>query len=79
MDVYDDAIRYYCPTRYKGQIMIVKAVEDDRNPETWSHLARKGAKIHIIPGNHQNILREPYAGAWLEKLKFQLLGYVANS
>ena len=79
MDVYDDAIRYYCPTRYKGQIIIVKAVEDDRNPETWSHLARKGAKIHIIPGNHQNILREPYAGAWLEKLNFQLLGYVANS
>jgi thioesterase domain-containing protein len=72
MDVYDDAIRYYCPTFYKGRIIIVKAVEDNRNPETWSHLAGKGAEIHIVPGNHQNILREPYVGAWLEKLKCQL-------
>ena len=69
LDVYDDAIRYYCPTLYRGQIIIVKAAEDNRNPETWSHLAGKGVEIHIVPGNHQNILREPYVGAWLEKLK----------
>ena len=73
LDVYEYAMGRYTPTVYSGRLTIFKAANDRRNPETWSHLAAKGVEIHVIPGNHENILREPYLGVWVEKLKAQIL------
>jgi len=73
LDVYEYAMGRYAPTVYSGRLTIFKAANDRRNPETWSHLAAKGVEIHVIPGNHENILREPYLGVWVEKLKAQIL------
>lgn len=72
LDVYERAMRGYWPTVYPGRLCIFQAADGKRNPESWSHLATKGVEIEVIPGNHENVLREPYLAGWIEKLKSQI-------
>ena len=72
LDVYERAIARYSPTIYSGELVIFKAADGKRTPETWSHLVAKGVAIQVVPGNHENILREPHLGVWVERLKSQI-------
>ena len=45
---------------------------DAQEPQSWSQLADGGVEIHVIPGDHQSILKEPYLKYWAEDLKTRL-------
>jgi acyl transferase domain-containing protein/thioesterase domain-containing protein/acyl carrier protein len=60
----------YRPQPYAGAVTIVRAramplLSAHRTPESgWAKLATSGARVHRIPGNHGNILQEP----WVRRL-----------
>ena len=61
---YTAALQYE-PREYPGRIVLLRARsqpvfghhEDDLG---WDPLAAEGVECHVVPGNHESILREPY-------------------
>ena len=71
LDIYDQSLADYVPEVHPGRLMVFKAAEDC-DPDRWERLALLGLEIHEIPGNHTNILKEPYLHGWAELLKIQI-------
>jgi thioesterase domain-containing protein/acyl carrier protein len=68
------AVMNYVPKVYQGKVTLFWASEDLRGSydvqEGWNFLATGGVEIHNIPGNHLDIVKEPYVQTLAEKLKF---------
>ena len=71
LDIYNQAMADYMPEVHPGRLIILKASENC-DPDRWRRLAMERIKIHEIPGNHTNILKEPYVHGWAELLKIQI-------
>lgn len=67
------AVMNYVPKIYSGKATLFWANEDLRGTYDveagWNFLARGGVEIHNIPGNHLDIVKEPYVQVLAEKLK----------
>ena len=72
LDVYNRALAQYAPKAYAGRVIVFKAADDDRDTQQWEYLAPKALKLHVVPGNHDDILKDPYVKSWAEKLKIHL-------
>lgn len=66
------AVMNYVPKIYPGAVTLFWASEDLRGSydvqEGWNFLAA-GVETHNIPGNHLNIVKEPYVQELAEKLR----------
>jgi thioesterase domain-containing protein len=74
-----NAARRYRPEKYDGRITLL-SVEDDRVQDDqlqdsggdklrgWENLTTSGVDLHVIPGNHFSVLREPHVEALAQRL-----------
>jgi thioesterase domain-containing protein len=66
------ATREYRPRVYDGRVTLFRAADNPvQNPDSdlgWSEFAARGVDLHIVPGNHYTILREPNVMALAERL-----------
>ena len=68
------ATQNYGPHLYPGRITLFKASETlgGTSPDPtlgWSEWASGGVEVHVIPGNHANLIYEPHVEVLAEKLK----------
>jgi thioesterase domain-containing protein/acyl carrier protein len=68
------AMLHYEPQRYPGRITFFRASEQlaDISEDTakdWQDLAAEGVEVHVVPGNHYTMLREPLVQVVAEWLK----------
>jgi amino acid adenylation domain-containing protein len=68
------AARSYVPHVYPGQVTLLKASE--RPPETardralgWNELSAGGVEVHVVPGNHYTMLRQPHVQVLAARLR----------
>jgi amino acid adenylation domain-containing protein len=63
----------YTPRTYPGQIILFKANEQSTISDDalwgWSSLAKNGVEIHVVPGNHYTMIRQPYVQILAERLR----------
>jgi len=67
----------YIPSTYPGKILFFRAKERDaflpHNPElAWIDLALEGTEVHIVPGNHISMNRQPHIPLLAKRLKICL-------
>ena len=72
LDVYNRALTQYVPKAYPGRVVVFKAADDDRDTQHWTQLAPKALELHVVPGNHDDILKDPYVLGWAKKVKAYL-------
>ncbi len=68
------AMLRYEPKRYPGRITFFRASEQPAGISTdtaqdWHDLAAEGVEVHVVPGNHYTMLREPLVQVVAEWLK----------
>ncbi|MGB7438932.1 MAG: alpha/beta fold hydrolase, partial [Candidatus Acidiferrum sp.] len=68
------ATQNYGPHLYPGRVTLFKASETlgGTSPDPtfgWSEWASEGVEVHVIPGNHANLVYEPHVEVLAEKLK----------
>ncbi|HYU33835.1 MAG TPA: amino acid adenylation domain-containing protein [Thermoanaerobaculia bacterium] len=62
------ALCAYCPGTWEGRLVLIRAADPipglppDAN-QGWSELARAGAEVHVLPGDHYSLLRAPQVAA----------------
>jgi thioesterase domain-containing protein len=65
-------VREYAPQVYDGHVTLFWASNDLRASlnfvEGWRALAGGGIDVHEIPGNHLDIVKEPYVQELARKL-----------
>ena len=66
LQVYFKAIDAYQPEVYPGRVIIY------RSTPMWSAITAGDTEVHEVPGNHTDILREPYVREWAEGLRSYL-------
>jgi len=71
------ATQSYALHRYPGRITFFKASETLEATTTdptmgWSDWASGGVEVHIVPGNHANLMYEPHVEVLAEKLAARL-------
>lgn len=61
IDTYDKAIRAYAPPPYAGPLTMYKAVSSS-GPEDmgWSKHVTGDLDIHVLPGDHSSMIKEPF-------------------
>jgi thioesterase domain-containing protein len=69
-----DAMMNYEPKSYPGRITFLRASERLGGPrydpaQDWRLLAADGVDVHMMPGNHYSILKEPAVLALADRLK----------
>jgi thioesterase domain-containing protein len=67
------ATQNYEPHLYPGGVTLFKASETldaaSQDPTFgWSEWASRGVQVHVVPGNHANMIYEPHVAALAEKL-----------
>ncbi|HEV7474838.1 MAG TPA: amino acid adenylation domain-containing protein [Pyrinomonadaceae bacterium] len=67
----------YEPQRYPGRITFFRASEplsefSEDTAKDWHDLAADGVEVHVVPGNHYTMLREPLVQVVAEWLKVSL-------
>ncbi len=67
------ATEAYGLKRYPGRVTFFKASETLTGPSAdptmgWSEWASGGVEVHVVPGNHANMMYPPHVGALAEKL-----------
>jgi len=71
------AVMNFVPKIYPGQVTLFWANEDLRGTYDveagWNFLATGGIEIINIPGNHLDIVKEPYVRSLAEKLKVSIV------
>jgi len=72
LEIYFEAMRTYVPELYSGRLTIFQADAESTAPLRWKALARGGADVHYIPGDHLSVLEESHIRAWAETLKNSL-------
>jgi amino acid adenylation domain-containing protein len=66
------AVKDYVPQTYAGSVTLFLASDltaDYDLHDGWRELVEGGIDTHEIPGNHINIIKEPYVSALAEKLR----------
>jgi hypothetical protein len=66
-DTVNEAVKCYIPQPYPGRIVVFRSSVGYRRAEMriadplmgWGRIAKGDVEIHIIPGNHLQIVREP--------------------
>jgi thioesterase domain-containing protein len=71
------ATRNYLMHRYPGRITLLKAAEDFSKTPTdstlgWGEWAAGGVEVHVVPGNHANMVYTPHVEVLAEKLRICL-------
>lgn len=69
LDIYNHAADEYISEVYPGRLIVFKTT--DGAPTGWEQLA-EGLEMHEIPGDHSNVLKEPYVRHWATPLKAQI-------
>ena len=72
--MYGRAVEKYIPSIHRGRLDIVMSAEGGQESRCWSQLAEGGVEIHVVPGDHRSVLKEPYLKHWADKLKTRLSG-----
>lgn len=67
------AMRSYEPKAYSGSITLFLPSElpDTSSPDrrmAWRELATGGMEVHLVPGDHNTMIKEPHARVLAEKL-----------
>jgi amino acid adenylation domain-containing protein len=67
------ATQNYALQLYPGRVTLFKASEElaGASPDPtlgWSEWANAGVEVHLVPGNHANLVYEPHVGVLAEKL-----------
>jgi amino acid adenylation domain-containing protein len=67
----------YLPRAYPGRVVLVKAramaLSRLSEPDFgWGKMAKGGVEIKVVPGSHDNILREPYVRGLADSLRSAL-------
>jgi thioesterase domain-containing protein len=67
------ATQVYQLERYPGRITFFKASESPAGGSVdptmgWSDWASGGVEVHLIPGNHANLMYEPHVAVLAEQL-----------
>jgi aspartate racemase len=64
----------YAPGRYPGQALLLTAAEGGAggSVETWRGLIAGGVEAHVVPGDHESMLREPHVRALAPRLRARL-------
>ncbi len=60
------ALHAYPAKPYGGAVLLLRAAErDPAEPESagWERIARGGVELHVVPGSHFTMVREPHAAA----------------
>jgi thioesterase domain-containing protein len=68
------AMRGYAPQPFDGKVTLLKAEggvgDREQAPDMgWAEWARGGVEIHLVPGNHYSLVREPHVPVLAETLK----------
>ncbi|RMG96140.1 MAG: alpha/beta fold hydrolase [Chloroflexi bacterium] len=79
----DRAVRLYIPQPYPGRITLFKSIQGYkrgtvRSPDRllgWGKIARQGVEMFEVPGNHMDIVREPYVRILGQQLRQCLVRY----
>ncbi|MGH7824168.1 MAG: phosphopantetheine-binding protein, partial [Candidatus Binatia bacterium] len=71
LGVYEGAMEDYLPRKQPGELIVFNCAKGINEPQNWATLAG-GFKMHTVPGDHHQILREPNARVWAEQLKICL-------
>jgi amino acid adenylation domain-containing protein len=69
--IYYDAISRYVAQPYSGHIVYIRSEQrhDAQHASQWKSIARS-LELYDVPGSdHMSIISEPYAQAWMPKLK----------
>ena len=70
LDIYHRARLKYRPQRYPGRALYIKGeMRPSAHLLAWSRLVAEGLEVQVVPGNHADVIKEPYANLWAEKLK----------
>jgi len=67
--MYGRAVEKYIPSIHPGRLDIFMSAEGGQESQCWSRLAEGGVEIHVVPGDHRSVLKEPYLKYWAGKLK----------
>ena len=60
------ALHAYAPKPYGGAVLLLRAAEHDpadTDTAGWERVAAGGVELHLVPGSHFTLLREPHAAA----------------
>ena len=74
-DVYKanaSALHSYVPRPYHGHMMLFRAGDGPGRPDPtlgWNELAVDGVELHVVPGGHYTMLREPDVRSLAEQLR----------
>jgi thioesterase domain-containing protein/acyl carrier protein len=72
-DVFVRIQRNYTPRTYPGRIVYFRAEgTNERFHHKWSEWAGGGLDVHVVPGDHHGILREPHVRVLAERLRLLL-------
>ena len=68
----------FVPRTYEGRIAVFRVREQPRNrirdPQLgWGKLARGGVDVHLVPGGHNSVLKEPHVQGLAAELKKYLM------
>jgi thioesterase domain-containing protein/acyl carrier protein len=70
LDVYTNALLDYSPQPYPGRVTLFKGARRYYHPRfDWRKLIGAGLEIHEGSGAHMDMVKEPYAALWAERLK----------
>jgi thioesterase domain-containing protein/acyl carrier protein len=80
LDAHIDALRRYAPARYPGRITLLRAAELPpgvaapggafAEPDLgWSALSPWPVEVHVVPGHHHSMVREPHARVLAARLR----------
>lgn len=63
----------YTPKTYPGRIILFEANEQSTISEDtlwgWGSLAQEGVEIHVVPGNHYTMIRQPHVQVLAKRLR----------
>lgn len=70
LDIYLQARLKYAPRSYPGHAIYIKSqMRSNDHQLAWRELMVEGMKVYEVPGDHLEIIKEPNAHAWAEKLQ----------
>jgi len=62
--------RNYVPQHYPGQAIYIKSAKRSGDHRLkWGKVMAGGLEVHEIPGDHLDLINEPYFRLWAEKLR----------
>ena len=68
------ATRNYLMHRYPGRVTLFKAAQELAEPSSdptlgWSKWAAGGVEVHVVPGNHANMVYKPHVEVLAEAMR----------